>query len=154
MYFYLRRKRKSYCQGRKRCLVTFCNSWFSSKYMTGSGKTTVLSPMSADLIFHFTQRCMNKLLNSTFKTSHTGIVCFCWLIFWSTVTIYTSSLENKWRSGQPVDGCEWLHSSVVLNKNLYCKFQPVLRLEWPIGWLNASLHLLIQSTLTIKWWET
>ena len=33
--------------------------------------------------------------------------------------ICTRGLGSKWQFG---DGCEWLHSSVVLNKDFYCAF--------------------------------
>jgi len=83
---------------------------------------------------------MNKLLNSTFKTSHT------WVAGYFSVTICRSSLGYKWRSGQPEDGCEWLYSSVVLNKDLYCKF-PFSQF-WD---LNALWLGLMHPCLRYKW---
>ena len=62
-----------------------------------------------------------------FKTIYTEVVCFCWLLFRIiTVAIYTSCLMSKRKLGQFWDGCEWLRSSVVLNKGVCHKFPFIL----------------------------
>jgi len=50
---------------------------------------------------------------------------------------------SKWRLGQSWDGCEWLHSSVVLNKGVCCKFPFILvnsKTVSPITWPDAYTH--------------
>ena len=60
-----------------------------------------------------------------FKTSYTSSLLLL-AAFLGIVVICTSSLVSKWRFGQSLDGCEWLHSSVVLNKDVCCKFPFIL----------------------------
>jgi len=94
--------------------------------MTWSEKL-VLSSISADSIFHHEQNgTWTNKFHIQNKLQYTWVVCFCWLLFWNTVVICTSGLVSKWRFGQSWDGYEWLHSSVVLNKGVCCKFYFIL----------------------------
>jgi len=74
----------------------------------------------------WTEWYMNKLLNFMIKTSYNQVICFSWLLFWSTVAICTSCLVSKWGLGQSWNGYEWLHSSVVLNKDVCYNFPFIL----------------------------
>ena len=90
----------------------------------------------------------DKLINFIFKTSYTWVVCFCWLLYWSSVAICTSGPVSKWSFGQSWDGHEWLHSSVVLNKGVCCKFPFILASSKACEAHNladASLHLSLQK---------
>ena len=86
-----------------------CKMWLHDKWL--GLRKSVLSPMLADLIFHHEQ-----------ISCYTYVICFCWLLFWNTVAMCASSLLSKWRLGQSWDGCEWLHSCVVLNNGVCCNF--------------------------------
>ena len=81
--------------------------------------------------FHPTQQIwffiMNRVLHEyTYYYIHiyTWVV---WLLFWNTVATHTSGLGSKWNLGQSWDGCEWLQSSVVLNKDICCKLLFILK---------------------------
>ena len=39
----------------------------------------------------------------------------------------------------------WLNSSMVLNKDLFCKLPFILRSEWPITWPISSLCFSVQN---------
>jgi len=52
---------------------------------------------------------------------------------------------SKWRLGQLWDGCEWLHSSVVLNKGKFPFILASSKTCVAITWPDASLHLSPQK---------
>jgi len=67
----------------------------------------VLLYMPADLIFRHEQNGIR--INIKFHIQNKS-----GLLFLSTVAIRTSSLGSKWKLGKSWDGCEWLHSSYVV----------------------------------------
>jgi len=74
----------------------------------------VLLAMSADLIFHHEHNDTCKLLDFTLKQA---------TLEWSTLLTILKHSGDLWG---PNGGLGWLHSSVMLNKDLYCKFALIL----------------------------
>jgi len=73
----------------------------------------------------WTEWWMNKLqwcVIFHFQSKLNFSALLCWLFICDTVVIHMSSLGSKWKLGWYGAGCEWLHSSEVLNKAVCCKF--------------------------------
>ena len=100
-------------------------------YVTGSAKTVLIAQDRKLDFFTQTQSIMNALSNFTVTVDQSKKVCFCWLLFKSTVASRTSGLGSWWDPGQPGDSCVWLCSSVVLDNDLCCKVPFILTSSEP-----------------------
>ena len=93
--------------------------WLSDCYMWLYLQKLVLSPMTGSLIFCRKHRHINTLSSFTAKMKKSWVVCFCWLLFPSPLTIHTSSLGASWEG-------RGLSVTVKLNKDLCCLLAIIL----------------------------
>ena len=66
------------------------------------------------------------------------MIYFCWLLFSSPLKICTSGLGPWWSSGEKVEDCMWLWSSMVLNEDLFCLFIIILA-----GYQHSVVHFKV-----------
>jgi len=86
-----------------------------------------------------TQRYINTLSSSTTKMRQHWVVWFCWLLFPSLLAIH---LGHWWSSGEQVEGCVWLYSSVVLGEN-FCYLSTIILASFQ----PCMAHNLVYFTL-------
>ena len=67
---------------------------YTLTYVTGSTKTVLIAQDRKFDFFTQTQSLMNALSSFTATVDQSEVVCFCWLLFQSTVASRTSGLES------------------------------------------------------------